>query len=683
MSAMLSACNFSNANSTSNTAPLAQDNPTPVITVITPSSARAGDATVTLTVNGNNFITESAVIWNGAPLTVQIVDSHTITAIVPGTSIATEGTASIAVSNPAPGGGASAAVTFKVVKSGVTSTAPPLTTNPTPKPIPTPTPAPIPPAPTPVPNPVLAPGVVSLSPNSINAGGAAFTLSLSGKNFKPSTTVSWKGAALATRYVSEMQLKALVPSGAIASAAIVMVAVTTPAPDGGSSNAVTFTVTSSNPVPTLASLSPGNINAGGPAFNLAINGSNFVSASTVKWNGNPLATSYISATQLSATIPQTAIANAGTAGVSVSSPTPGGGSSGTLSFTIKQANPVPAIISLPTNSVKVGSGAITLTVNGNNFIASSIVYWNGMALSTHLVNANQLTASISAVLLATSGIATISVANPTPGGGNSNTAAFTVAADQNPTQGSGPALVQYNIHQTYGSSASGGPLVWENDSVVQFKAGTKPDNTIWVVLTMSDYAGVHNEATITDTQGNTYTRLNQINDPVFMPALNNPSQNATGGAQSVEQFYATRIAGDSGAPDTITVHWNTEDYKGVLVTEISGATGSPLVGFNGAFQDNLLAGTDNISSGLISVNSGQTPALVMALSFNTLQNSAQPSAPKPGAGFTQITTLWDWAIGTGPSTTLEMKNVSSGGNLAGTFSAPGIDNYVTLAAVFH
>lgn len=674
---MLSACNFSNANSTSSTAPLAQDNPTPVITVITPSSARAGDATVTLTVNGNNFITESAVIWNGAPLTVQIVDSHTITAIVPGTSIATEGTASIAVSNPAPGGGASAAVTFKVVKSGVTSTAPPSTTKPNP------TPVPAPPTPTPVPQPVSAPGVVSLSPNSMNAGGAAFTLSLSGKNFKTSTTVSWKGAALATRYVSETQLKALVPSGAIASAAIVMVAVSTPAPDGGSSNAVTFTVTSSNPVPTLASLSPGNINAGGPAFNLAINGSNFVSASTVKWNGNPLATSYISSTQLSATIPQTAIANAGTAGVSVSSPTPGGGSSGTLSFTIKQANPVPAIISLPTNSVKVGSGALTLTVNGNNFIASSIVYWNGMALSTHLVNANQLRASISAVLLATSGIVAISVANPTPGGGNSNTAAFTVAADQNPTGGSGPALVQYNIHQTYGSSASGGPLVWENDSVVQFKAGTQPGNTIWVVLTMSDYAGVHNEATITDTQGNAYTRLNQINDPLFMPALNNPSQNATGGAQTVEQFYATRIAGDSGAPDTITVHWNTEDYKGVLVTEIGGATGSPLVGFNGAFQDNLLAGTDNISSGPISINSGQTPALVMALSFNTLQNSAQPSAPKPGAGFTQITTLWDWAIGTGPSTTLEMKNVSSGGNMAGIFSAPGIDNYVTLAAVFH
>ncbi len=543
--------------------PLAQDNPAPVITVITPSSAQVGDTNVTLKVQGSNFITESAVIWNGTPLTVQIIDSHTITATVPGTSTANEGTVSIAVRNPAPGGGASATVVFNVVKNTATPT-PPATTG-----------------------------------------------------------------------------------------------------------------------PNLTSLSPGNVTAGGPAFNLAIRGSNFVSASTVKWNGTVLATNYISATQLSATIPQTAIANAGTAGVSVSNPTPGGGNSSTLDFTINQANPVPAIISLPNNSVKVGSGALTLTVNGVNFIPSSVAYWNGMALSTHLVNSNQLTAYISAVFLATSGTVAISVTNPAPGGGNSNAAAFTVASNTNPVPGSGPTLVQYNIHQTYGSSASGGPLVWENDSVVQFKAGTKPGNTIWVVLTMSDYAGVHNEATITDTQGNTYFRLDQVNDPVFMPLLSNPTQNVTGGAQSVEQFYATRIAGDSGAPDTITVHWNTEDYKGVLATEISSTTGTPLVGFNGAFQDNLLSGTNNISSGNIPVNSGQTPALLMALSFNTLQTSAQPSAPKPGIGFTQITTLWDWATGTGPSTTLEMKSVTSGGNLAGIFSAPGTDNYVTVAAVFH
>src|SRR5206468_5298562 len=44
--------------------------------------------------------------------------------------------------------------------------------------------------------------------------------------------------------------------------------------------------------PTISSLNPTCATAGGPQFSLTVNGTNFVSGSTVNWNGSPLATGF-------------------------------------------------------------------------------------------------------------------------------------------------------------------------------------------------------------------------------------------------------------------------------------------------------------------------------------------------------------------------------------------------------
>jgi hypothetical protein len=97
----------------------------------------------------------------------------------------------------------------------------------------------------------------------------------------------------------------------------------------------TFAVTvqaQSNPQPTLAAIAPSSVTAGSAATTLTLTGSSFVNGSTVLWNGGALATTYVSSTQLTATVPAADLAAAGGATVAVSNPTPGGGTSATVPF---------------------------------------------------------------------------------------------------------------------------------------------------------------------------------------------------------------------------------------------------------------------------------------------------------------------------------------------------------------
>ena len=137
-----------------------------------------------------------------------------------------------------------------------------------------------------------------------------------------------------------------------------------------------------NPLPTITSLSPSSATAGGSAFTLTVNGTGFVNgASTVRWNGSNRATTYVSNTQLTASISTADIATAGTASINVFNSAPGGGTSNTKSFTIN--NPIPTITSLNPSSTTAGGSAFTLTVNGTGFVnGASTVRWNGSNRAT-------------------------------------------------------------------------------------------------------------------------------------------------------------------------------------------------------------------------------------------------------------------------------------------------------------
>jgi hypothetical protein len=92
-----------------------------------------------------------------------------------------------------------------------------------------------------------------------------------------------------------------------------------------------------NPTPALSSLSPPLVAEGGAAFTLTVNGSGFVSSSTVYWGTNALTTTYVSATQMTAQVTAADITSPGITSVTVQTPSPGGGTSNALQFEVDSA----------------------------------------------------------------------------------------------------------------------------------------------------------------------------------------------------------------------------------------------------------------------------------------------------------------------------------------------------------
>lgn len=106
-----------------------------------------------------------------------------------------------------------------------------------------------------------------------------------------------------------------------------------PNPDYPFGAGVVYLVYGIYPVPSLQSLSLSSCNAGSPAFILTVKGAFFQPFSTVNWNGKPLTTSYVSGTELQATVPASLIASPGKATVTVVTGA-GGGTSGKKTFTV-------------------------------------------------------------------------------------------------------------------------------------------------------------------------------------------------------------------------------------------------------------------------------------------------------------------------------------------------------------
>jgi hypothetical protein len=88
---------------------------------LVPGQKAPGAATFTLTVNGTGFVSGAVVNWNGNARTTTFVSSSKLTATINAADVATAGTASVTVSNPAPGGGVSNVAHFQVVKGGYTT----------------------------------------------------------------------------------------------------------------------------------------------------------------------------------------------------------------------------------------------------------------------------------------------------------------------------------------------------------------------------------------------------------------------------------------------------------------------------------------------------------------------------------------------------------------------------------
>nr|HEV7954572.1 hypothetical protein [Candidatus Acidoferrales bacterium] len=273
------------------------------------------------------------------------------------------------------------------------------------------------------------PTTTSISPTTASAGSGAFTLTVNGTNFVSNSVVQWNLSARPTTFVSSTKLTAAITAADVQTANDISVTVSNPLPGGGISNSQTFFV--STPVGVLTTLSPSSAFAGGAAFTLTVNGSNFLNTAIVQWNGGNRTTTFVSANQLTAAITAADIATVGTATVQVFIPTvsfgganairPQGGPSGTfsnsLTFTINPPNPVPTLTAISPNIISAGGAGFTMTLTGTNFVSSSVAQVKGSARTTTFVSATSLTAAITSADISTGGTAAITVFTPTPGGG--------------------------------------------------------------------------------------------------------------------------------------------------------------------------------------------------------------------------------------------------------------------------
>ena len=231
------------------------NNPTPTITSLAPGAGFTADASSAagsqmLTINGTNFVSGATVSWSGTALGgATFVNSGQLTVAVPANQLNASYTATVVVTNPAPGGGNSNAMNFAV--------------NP-PK-----------------------PGAPAFMPGSVSQLSGGFQLMVSATNVLYNSSIVWNYGAPNAFYLFDTlttppamtggtgTLTAVIPNGLIASQGVVQVAVVNYNADGSVTTAVSqanFTI--SAPSPPLACLLAGTQNfafvAGGSDTNGAV-----------------------------------------------------------------------------------------------------------------------------------------------------------------------------------------------------------------------------------------------------------------------------------------------------------------------------------------------------------------------------------------------------------------------------
>jgi hypothetical protein len=221
--------------------------------------------------------------------------------------------------------------------------------------------------------------ISALSPSNISAGSPQFTLTVTGAGFVAKTVVQWNGQTIATQVQTDannnvLGITATVPASLVAKPGTAFVNTLQPhsgAGTNGLSNPLAFIINPpGNPLPAVSSLSPACAVTGGAEFSLTVTGSNFLptsdpsGGSQVLWGAGGTQTTLAtisggSATQVQATVPNTLVASAGSASVSVFNPPApnsgtgngGGGTSPTsLPFTI--ASVCPAVSAHPVAAVQ-------------------------------------------------------------------------------------------------------------------------------------------------------------------------------------------------------------------------------------------------------------------------------------------------------------------------------------------
>ena len=373
---LLSGCSSSPATSstpppTTTPPPTPAVNPAPTVVSVSPDSVVAGSPTQTLTFTGTGYISSTAATLNGTALQTKYVSATSMQVVVPASALAAGQVVSFVLSNPAPGGGNSAASNFSIMSP--------------------------------------RPAVTRLSPQSVPQGTSA-TITVNGSGFEANSVVLWNGQPRTTTFVSSTSLQVTLTAADLQSYGTGQISVNNPGP-GGSNTTPTELEVAAN-TPTIFSISPStapvNTSSNIPV-SVGIYGSGFAANATVQANGQFVPVTAQSGTFIGATLPASFFTATGSIQIAVSNPgTP-----------IVQSNTEILTVAVPTltfsispSAAPAGSPDTTITIYGGGFFKDSVVEWNNTALSTTYVSSTQLTATIPASLISGFVQASIQVSTP-------------------------------------------------------------------------------------------------------------------------------------------------------------------------------------------------------------------------------------------------------------------------------
>ncbi len=296
-------------------------NPTPVISTVTPMSIPVG--AFSLTIIGAHFAEGATVTFGSSSLTTTWISSTQLTAT--GTATASQvGNVSIAVNNPNPGAANSGTVTASVqgVKPGVSV------------------------APTPAS--VRAGSIQQFTATVTNSGNPGVSWSVNGIPGGNATLGTVVGNGLYTAPPT------------VPSPNTITVTAASIADNSLSGNSL---VTVLNPLPVESSVSPAAFTVG--PISITVDGSGFVNGSIVYFGTTALTTTFVSATQLTAS-GTAAASQAGSVAVTVKNPDPGSSVSAALTAEVTVPNPsISVSVSPSTDTLRAGmTQTFTATVTG-------------------------------------------------------------------------------------------------------------------------------------------------------------------------------------------------------------------------------------------------------------------------------------------------------------------------------
>jgi hypothetical protein len=237
-----------------------------LLTSLNPYTVPVGSAAFTLTATGVGFANGDSITLNGTAIATTFDSSTQLHATVPATSVATMGTIQVAVQDANKNNTNS----LPFIVTGGTAGSPPTLT--------------------------------SLNPNTSYNNVPSVPLAANGAGFVNGSVIVWNGTAMPTTFVSSTQLTTTIPGTDLTLVGTANVFVLNP--DSTVSQTLPFTITV-NPAttPTLHDISPTKTAVGSPGFTMTLNGTNFAPGCVAYFGTDPLPTTVVSDTQLTAQVP--------------------------------------------------------------------------------------------------------------------------------------------------------------------------------------------------------------------------------------------------------------------------------------------------------------------------------------------------------------------------------------------